>query len=332
MSTAHPTVVVVGTGSIGRRHLTNLVAMGAAPQVCSEHRPRPALEVAGQALPVLAGFEAALAGDADVVLLANPSSLHAGYARRALEAGKHVLIEKPVALDADDLAPLLAAAAERPDQVVGVVQQLRFHPLVEHLRRAVRGHGVGQVVAVEAHQGEHVADYHPDEDFRTGYAARAELGGGVLRTQNHLLDLCVDLLGLPDAVSAVVRSPGALDLDVEDAATFVGTVGDVDLSGRVDFLARPRRFRIDVVGDEGRASGDYYRSTFEIVGRDEEQLVGESAAFDRDAMFRAVIDDFFEAVRTGRAPRCGLDDAARTVRLIDAIRSAGATGRRVVLG
>src|SRR6266508_6742025 len=105
--------------------------------------------------------------------------MHLETAARAIDAGRHVLVEKPVHVTATGVAELQRHALRR-GVVAGVVQQFRFHPLAERLRNAVRDRELGLLLSIEAVQGEHLADYHPEEDYRTSYAARRELGGGVL--------------------------------------------------------------------------------------------------------------------------------------------------------
>src|ERR671937_578790 len=93
--------LVVGLGSIGRRHARNWAALGLGEVlVCREHgaeQPEP-LDVDAQIFHELA---AALAAQPDMVLVTNPTSLHVATARRAIEAGAHVLVEKPLGASLD---------------------------------------------------------------------------------------------------------------------------------------------------------------------------------------------------------------------------------------
>lgn len=317
-----PAVAVVGTGSIGTRHLSCLASLGVDDlTACSEHRRRSSVQVGERVVPCVTTYDAVLSGSAAVVIVANPSSLHAEYARRAIEAGKHVLVEKPAAMSNEELNELIVVARRYPAQVVGVVQQFRFHPLLKSFRDAALGGMIGGISAVEARQGEHIADYHPGEDFRASYSTRPELGGGVLLTQIHLLDLCCHLFGQPEQVRSLLDRPGRLGLDVEEGASFLGRLPDgASIYGRVDFLARPPRFLIEAVGDEGRARWDYYESAWEVVDRRGAVVKREEIPFDRDHLFRGVHTDFLDAVAAGSRPRCTLEDASGPLALVEAIR------------
>ncbi|HMJ77629.1 MAG TPA: Gfo/Idh/MocA family oxidoreductase, partial [Iamia sp.] len=276
-------------------------------------------------LPTLAD---AIARRPRAAVVANPSSLHAGTATALVEAGIPVLVEKPVTTTAAACAAL-AETAERQSVPVAVVQQMRFHPLLAALRRSLDDGLVGRVGAVVGVQGEHLADWQPGTDHRQSYAARPELGGGVLLTQNHLLDLMVHLCGAPQEVSALLDHPKVLGLDVEEAVAAIGVLPTGALwSLRADYHARPRRFVLDVEGSHGRARLDHYASTLTVTDGAGEVVRAESTPFDRVLLFRAVLEDFLAAVDGGAAPRCPLADALEVLAVIEAIRRSAVDGRR----
>jgi predicted dehydrogenase len=320
-------VAVVGTGSVGRRHLANLVALGIDVLAVSEHRRLGELELGDARVAAVPSLDLALA-DADAVVVANPSSLHLETARRAVAAERHVLLEKPAHVTATGLAELQHEAAAR-GVVVAVVQQIRFHPLVARLRELVHGGDLGSLLTVEGIQGEHLADHHPDEDYRIGYAARRELGGGVLLTQIHLLDLLVWILGRPDAAFAVGGHHSDLEIDVEDTASFLLRFGDGRSAyGHVDYLRRPKHFTVAVAGERGSAAFDLHASTLHTQAGDADAApTREHVAVARNDLFVEVLVDFFDAVHGDHAPCCPLADAIDVLRVVDAIKTSMVSGR-----
>jgi predicted dehydrogenase len=314
----------VGTGAAGRRHLETLRALGVDDLVAvNEHRPGPPLEVDGASVVTVHSFADALGGGLDAVVIANPTSMHASYAERAVLADVPVLCEKPLAADAASAERVRAAAAARAVPVA-VCCQFRFHEQLVELREQLRDGGLGRVVDVDATQGEHLADYHPDEDYRTSYAARAELGGGVLLTQVHLVDLVHWLVGPFVRAYAVGGRRTNLELDVEDSASFVlETASGVAVRGHLDYFRRPRRFTVDVTGTEGNASWDYYAGVLAFEGR---RAGTDARPFDRLALFRATVADFLDAVRDGRPARASAGDAVAVLSVVDAIRRSMRSG------
>jgi predicted dehydrogenase len=313
-------VAVVGTGSIGRRHLGTLLSLGGTDLVAvSEHSRRAGLVVSGVEVPVRHRLDDVL-DDVDLVVVATPTAHHRDQAAAAVDAGCHVLVEKPVGVSSAGL-DAVADAAERKGLVAAAAHQFRFEPGLLRLRDMVRAGTLGSVLTVEGHQGEHLADYHPDEDYRTGYAARRDLGGGVLRTQVHHLDHLEWIFGPLDRVYAVGGHRTDLEIDVEDTVTCLFRSADgTPVQGHLDYRQRPKVVSLVVVGTEARATWDHYggRVVVAPTAPGAEPAV-HTWPYDRDAMFTAQMDDVLTAIRTGGTPRTPLRDGIRAVRLVEAI-------------
>ena len=323
-------VAVVGTGSIGRRHLATLLRLGCRDVVAvSEHARRPGLAVDGVDVPVRHRLADVL-GDVDLVVVATPTAHHRDQAAAVLGAGAHLLVEKPVATTSAGLDDL-AAVAETRGLVAAAGHQFRFEPGLLALRAMVQAGELGTLLAVEAHQGEHLADYHPDEDYRTGYAARRDLGGGVLRTQIHHLDHLEWIFGPLERVYAVGGHCTDLEIDVEDTASYLfRSAGGTPVQGHLDYRQRPRVVSLVAVGTEARVTWDHYGGRLVVTptapGAEAEV---RSWPYDRDAMFTAQMRDVLDAVRTGRPPRTPLRDGVRAVRLVEAIERSMASDETV---
>jgi predicted dehydrogenase len=318
---------VVGTGSSGTRHATNLLDAGVDVVVVSRAGGGERM-IGTTKVPVVGHVEDALP-IVDAVVVANPTSLHFELLSSCISAGRHVLCEKPVSTNATGVRALAATAAAR-DVVVAVCCQMRFHPLAEDLHRSVRSGVVGDLLDVETTQGEHLADYHPDEDYRTSYAARASLGGGVLLTQIHQLDLLHWLLGPFATAFAVGGHYSELEIDVEDSASYLLTSrAGVPARGHTDYLQRPKRFDVTVTGSTGRLHWDYCNATLTHLTPGGDPEVTRLHDFERNDMFVAVLDDFLHAVTTGGVPRTSLDDAAHELAVVDAIKESMASRRAV---
>lgn len=319
-------VAVVGTGSAGRRHLANFRQIGCDVVAVSEHRRRQQLTLDDGPVGVVNDFDAALAR-VDAVIVANPTSLHQGHVARAIEAGCHVLCEKPLTASPTTAAPLVELAAAK-DRVLAVSNQFRFHPGLLRLKEAVETERLGSILDVEATQGEHLADYHPDEDYRQSYAARADLGGGVLLTQIHQIDFLHWLFGPFKRVSAVGGHRSDLEIDVEDTATYLLENGEgVAVRGHVDYLQRPRRMAMTVTGTEGRLHWDYYASQLDHCSGQGQTTVSDP--IERNTLFVDLARDFVTAVAGGPSPRTTGTDALAVLQTVEAIKRSMAEGRTV---
>jgi predicted dehydrogenase len=206
--------------------------------------------------------------DLDVVDVCTPNRMHAPIALAALQAGKHVLCEKPLATTAEEVAAL-ARTAEQEDRLLMAAQHFRFDPMVRQLKALVDGGLLGDIYYVRAQWlRRRLVPARP-----TFVERRLSGGGPVLDIGVHVLDLAYWLLGAPEpvSVSAVVEAKlahrpdvsgswGDWDrsrFDVEDfAAGFVRFANGAALTLETSWLAfQPERevVRVQCLGTRGGA-------------------------------------------------------------------------------
>src|SRR5439155_14868777 len=108
----------------------------------------------------------------------------------------HLFVEKPLSHSLQEVAELLSVVREK--SLIGLVgYQLRFHPCIARLQAIVAEGLLGNIVAGRVESGEYLPGWHPYEDYRESYAARAELGGGVILSHIHEFDYLYGFFGLP---------------------------------------------------------------------------------------------------------------------------------------
>ena len=146
-----PTVAVVGTGFIGPVHVEALRRLNISVKGVlgsSPDKSRRAAQVLGLEV-AYDSFDEILSDDAvDVVHITSPNLFHLEQASGALEAGKHVICEKPLAMNTDETRQLVALARRHPDRVAAVNYNVRFYPLALHARELVKGGALGDIYTV----------------------------------------------------------------------------------------------------------------------------------------------------------------------------------------
>ena len=176
--------MIAGLGSIGRRHLRHLEALG-VKEILLYRTHRATLPDDDLApYPVETDLDAALAAKPDAVVVSNPTALHMEVAIPAAEQGCHILLEKPVSHTMEGLNVLQRAAAESGARIL-VGFQFRYHPALRKIVQVLSSGEVGKPVSFRAHWGEYLPAWHPWEDYRKSYSARKDLGGGVILTLTH---------------------------------------------------------------------------------------------------------------------------------------------------
>ena len=328
--------LIAGLGSIGRRHFRNLIALGETDIVLLRTRKAtlPEDELAGY--PVETDIREALQKHKpEAVIVANPTALHLDVAIPAAGAGCHILLEKPVS-DSLQRLDLLQQAAQESGSKILVGFQFRYHPTLNKARELIQSNALGRILTVHAHWGEYLPQWHPWEDYRQSYAARAELGGGVIRTLTHPLDYLRYLIGEVNALWSFNGHISSLELDVEDVAEIGlkftnGAIGGVHLN----YVQRPPRNTLEIVATNGTLSWDNadgilhfsnspapFGSYADLPSAPVIQTFSPPAGFDRQQLFMAQTRHFLEIARGEKGPVCTLEDGIRALELaLAAMRS-----------
>jgi predicted dehydrogenase len=323
------TLLIAGLGSIGRRHLDNLTALG-QDEIVLFRRSEASRE---ERVPVMRDLEAALALKPKAVLVCNPTAFHIEVALRAARAGCHLFIEKPLSDSMDGIGELCEEVDKR-QLTVFVGFQFRFHPALRQIRSWLLSSAIGEVVSVRAHWGEYLPGWHPGEDYRNGYSAQRALGGGVVLTLSHPFDYLRWLLGEVTAVSAEAVRRSGLGLDVEDTAHVIlrfacGALGSVSL----DYVERPPSHELHIVGQRGvirwRASDGV--AQLEDVDRGVSQAFRAPEGFGRNTMFIDEMRHFLACIEGREKPLCTLEDGIRALRIALAAKRAAQEGRVVLV-
>lgn len=322
-------ILIAGLGSIGRRHFRNLRALGENDIVLlrSHRATLPDDELSG--FPVETDLAEALKIHKPVaVIVANPTSLHLDVAIPAAEAGCHILLEKPISGSLERVDQLQSAANRSGSRIL-VGFQFRFHPMLKKAAELMASGDLGKVLTLHAHWGEYMPNWHPWEDYRQAYAAREDLGGGVIRTLTHPLDYVRWLAGEVTEVRALSGHISPLEMDTEDIAEIGlrfagGAIGGV----HVNYVQRPSVHRLEIVGTKGTLRWDnadgvlnFYRMSQPFGTSDAnppeseiEQFVPPEG-FERNVMFMDQMKHFLGVARGEAEPICTLRDGIRVMEL-----------------
>lgn len=245
---------IVGCGAISTQHAEAILAVPGAELAAVESAGEERARAAGERFGVPWGTDlgALLARpDIDAVSICTPSGLHAHQALAAIAAGKHVVVEKPIALWVTDADAIVAAAAAARVSV-STISQRRFEPVMHNLRDAVTGGAFGRPAMIVAE-----GLYHRPQSYYDSASWRGtrDLDGGVLMNQAiHMVDLLRWVGGPVASVTARIATVGHA-MEAEDTATIAlrftsGAVGAI-IATTCATPGFPQELR--VYGDAGHA-------------------------------------------------------------------------------
>lgn len=275
---------------------------------------------------VYSDFDSAIAdSDADAVYLATPVSLHVDQLISALEAGKHVLVEKPLGLSGEQCMRAMSAA-EKSGKIAACAYFRRLFPRYIYAKEMIENGEFGRIMSARM---TYFSWFSPSpEDPKYWRVVRSKSGGGPLSDMGtHMFDVLIGLLGMPASVYA--KCDNLLnDWDVEDSAALVMTLADgAQITASFNWNSKTWRHEFEIVGTEAKLDWLPYDSgpIIKTVGRNTQNIDLPSA----ENVHLPLVEDFVRSVLTGTPPVSPISEAAKTNFLLDAVYASAATGKPV---
>jgi UDP-N-acetyl-2-amino-2-deoxyglucuronate dehydrogenase len=272
----------------------------------------------------------------DCVEILTPPNTHLDLVRQCAEAGKHILLEKPLEISTERSVALVEAA-RNAGVTLGVMLQHRFRPAALKLREMLRAGELGKIVNCSTV----IRLWRPQSYYDVeGRGTKARDGGGVLITQGiHTLDLMLSLTGSISEVRGYAATSSVHRIETEDLVAAAvkyenGALGTIDATTAA-YPGFPER--IEIIGEKATASlagSDLVVAHHDgrVTEMKSEYGAGgtgaDPMAFPND-WHRAAIADFLDAIDQKREPMISGQEALKVHRLIDALLEAGATGGTV---
>lgn len=333
----------VGLGGIGQRHLRNLKS------ICSETDEFYAYRVKREqfvlndrlqieenenlenkyALKVFDNLEEALENQPDIVFVCNPTSLHMDVMLKAAKTGCHFFVEKPLSNNMEKI-DILEDYVKARNLITYVGYQQRYNPCVIKAKEVLESGELGDILSVNAEIGECIKHWHKYEDYRCMYAARKELGGGVVLSQIHELDYLYYFFGMPISAYAIGGHISDLEVDVED-------VVDILLKYQIDnryfpvhihedYKQMPASRTCKIIGNRGRIEFDLINTKFIQYDEVGTCVFYQQYSLERNDMFLDEMKSFLESVKNKEESKIPLNVGIYSLRMAMGILDSLDTG------
>lgn len=318
-------LVLAGLGSIGQRHARLLRERSDIelelldPDATLLKRTVASLGP----LPTHSHFDDMLRTQPDIVWLATPTHLHAQQSIAALVAGAHVFCEKPMTSNLKE-ARELATVVKQSGLVFNIGFYLHFAKAIARLKQLIQEGRLGHVVHIHFRVGTYITLKNSVSRYQ------AEKPGSLFTDYAHHSDLVCWLLNeFPKSVTVGATEAGILPLSStpNSADILFQYNGKRHAHIHLNYIQSPQRHFCEVVGDQAWASLDIDARILQIGTRDTEQLVTEHFAEERDEIFRAEHQAFFDALADRRVPESPADHGVVNAAIGDAIYQAWMTGK-----
>jgi len=325
--------LIIGLGSIGKRHLRNLAALGIENITVFRRNKEFPTDDDLPRFEIETDLAQALRKKPTAVIIASPTALHIEQAIAVAEAGCHILMEKPISHKIERVNDLLKIVKQK-GIIFQTAFQFRFHPVFQQMKQLIDNDAIGKIISAHVHWGEYLPLWHPGEDYRQGYSARQDLGGGVVLTLCHPFDYLRWLVGEISNVFAVVDKLSDLEIDTEDTALVTirfntGAVGSVYL----DYIEQPPQHALIIIGQKGKILWDNKNSIATVYfedGKNFKQLEPPKG-FERNDLFVNELAHFIECIQNNQEPACTLKDGIAALEMALAIKKAATEKREINL-
>ena len=320
-------VGIIGCGGIGKKRTANLA--GARLGACADAQPGRALSLAATVPGAVACAdwrELLQRSDVDVVVVATTNDVLAEISRAAVEAGKHVLVEKPAARNVAEL-DLVIAAAQQAHRLVRVGFNHRYHPALLKAHALLESGVLGPLMFVRGRYG-HGGRLGYDKEWR---ADPARSGGGELIDQGvHLIDLARWFLGDFAAVEGFAHTY-FWNMPVDDNAfLLLKTPGQQAAFLQVSCTEWKNLFSLEIYGRDAKLhieglGGSYGVERLAFYKMLPQMGPPETTVWEypgADTSWNAEFAEFLEDIRLGRAPAAGLADARAALVVVEKIYAA----------
>jgi predicted dehydrogenase len=316
-------LLLIGTGSIGERHLRCFQQLERCDAIafCETHAPRRA-EIAGRyGIPANLAFpdlESALAsGYFDAAVIATPAPTHIPIATRLAALGTHLLIEKPLSLTIDGIEALVEVVKEK-NLTVAVGYVHRAHPAVEAMKEALDSGRFGRVLQIRTASGQAFATLRPA--YRDVYFAKPELGGGAINDMiTHFYNVGDWLAGPIRRVMTDADHQTLEGVTVEDTVHSLvrqGADGGVMGSYALNLYQHPNEVLITVVCEGGTLQAEYAKKRWSWMTEASGAWHHEAVEMPEvDVMYRRQNGAFLDAIDGKGSVLCTLEEAIRTLKV-----------------
>ena len=327
--------LIVGLGSIGRRHLRNLRQLMPDADITVLRHQHSAGESESQNLAdrVVYELDEALDMAPEIAIIASPAPFHIQTALQLARANTHLLLEKPISDRLDGVDELIRIC-RRGNLALLIGYTLRFYSPLRAAREAIRSGRIGRVIGFQSEVGQYLPDWRTGVPYQDVVTARRNMGGGVLLELSHELDCARWLVGEVRAISATAQRVSDLEIDVEDWAELSvhfadGVIGHIHL----DMVQRVPTRRCRVIGTDGTLSWEAASNRvacYSSAKRDWEE-VSPAAEVDRNEMYVRELQHFLACVRGEASPEVTGEDGKRALQIALAARRSSETQRTVEL-
>ena len=253
------TILVIGYGSIGRRHVFNIlkntnfkiIVISKRNKIIKNDFKQIPQNILDNRLEISDSLEKSFLQNPKIAFISNETSKHISVGIKLAKKGIDIFIEKPLSNSLNDIKEFEKIIINK--KLISMVGcNFRFFPPFKEIKKLVDKKIMGQIYSIQLENNSYLPDWHPYENYEKGYAANKNLGGGVTLTQIHELDYLCWIFGLPIEVTTIMDKISTLKIDVDDISESIIKFANSSIAKiHLDFIQRPFYKSCKIIGSKG---------------------------------------------------------------------------------
>ena len=286
-------ILMIGLGSIGKRHLDNLVYLGynniiivskycTIPSEYNQFSVYTDIQKAIDVNSISHGF------------ICTPTSNHLDDLKILLENNiANIYMEKPISHSLNQLDEISGLINQCKRLVVGY--DLHFDPGLMKIKKLLNGNQMGKLFSINAVVGQYLPDWRPDQDYLKGMSARIDKGGGVLLDLVHEFDYVRWLVGEPKNIACVFQNNPNLAIETEDVAdVLIHFEGNSSATIHLDYHQKKLVRNCMITCEKGTIFWDLTQCEVKIIRYDQEEELFSYLGFERNQRYIDSIKTFLD--------------------------------------
>jgi predicted dehydrogenase len=326
-------ISVFGSGSIGLRHLINLIKLKKELKISSifSYDIKNKKNFLGESKEFFFTQNLKKAAEnCDVAFICVPTHLHNQTINKILKYTKcHFYIEKPLSSEIKDCLKTLKKI-KKIKKKVGVGYMLVNHPVILKVQSLIKQKAIGKIVFARAECGFYLPNWHPWEDYRKFYMAHKQQGGGVLLDTSHEINYLQRLFGKVKSIQGIVGKFSNLEITSDDLSLSIlkfknNIVGHVHL----DLLQFEKSRSFKIIGTNGVIEGSIATNEIKIFKNNKKKAVKIKLNYDFNNIYFTQLRQFWSLIKNKKSNLCTGDEAYHTMEIIEGIRKSNNFGKKI---
>jgi predicted dehydrogenase len=323
-------ILVVGYGSIGKRHIKNLRNFQNIEIIILTKRKLDNF-LKKEECQIVNSIDDAIKEKPDAALITNVTSEHVDIGLKLAKLGIHLFIEKPLSNSFKKINQLEKIV--KKEKIISQIGcNLRFHPCIKKIRELIVKEIIGKNFSVIVENGSYLPDWHPYENYKKSYAANEEKGGGVILTNIHEIDYLYWFFGKVKEVTAISGRISKLGIKVEDFSSIIlkfnkNIMGEIHF----DYFQRPSFRGCKIIGEKGTIIWDFEKNNVIVynIKKKKWKTHLKLKNYDNNIMYINEIEHFLNCIKQNKNTINDIQEGIKVLKITLGIKKSALVKRTV---